>query len=356
MTTQQLTDLRQRIDKLDANIVRLMDERARVAREVGRAKGKNGPIYQPAREAQVLKQIVEASDGSMPVAALQAIYKEIIASCRNIQRPLRVAYLGPEGTYTEEAARMHCGATSEYISCRSIAEVVQTVEVGRADVAVVPVENSTEGPVNQTLDLLQQVQLHIGGEILLSIHHQLLSHAPSLNNITEVAAHPQALAQCASWLQVHLPLAKQVPQSSNAAAAQYASKHPTVAAIASVRAAATYDLPILAANIEDAANNTTRFIVLSHDTPLPSGNDKTSLVCSVPNTPGSLGRLLSVLSEASINMTKLESRPARNVAWDYVFFIDIDGHQNDRVTADALQKLEEQAAYVTILGSYPKAA
>lgn len=356
MTTHQLAALRKQIDELDTNIVRLLDERATIAREVGHAKGKQAPIYQPTREAQVIQHALEISDGSMPSPAIQAIYKEIIASCRNLQQPLRVAYLGPEGTYSEEAARTHCGTTSEYVSCLSLADVVRSVETRQADIAVLPIENSTEGAVHQTQGLLQHMRLQICGEVALPIHHQLLSHASSLDDVTEIAAHPQALAQCAAWLQAHMPHAQHTAHASNASATEYASKHPAIAAIASQKAAHTYTIPILASNIEDAINNTTRFIVLGRDMPTATGSDKTSLVCSVPNTPGSLSKLLSVLSGAGINMTRLESRPARNVPWDYVFFIDIDGHQQDGSVTAALQKLKAQATYITILGSYPKAA
>lgn len=356
MKTAPLANVRQQIDTLDTAIVRLLDERASLALQVKQAKGSSTPIYQPAREAAVLAHVTAASNGPLPKPALHAIYKEIIASCRNMQQPLRVAFLGPEGTYTEEAARKQYGTTSEYISCPSIAATIQAVDGNKADIAVIPIENATEGAVNQSLDVLAQTNLTICGETVLPIHHQLLSLAPSIQDVIQVAAHPQALAQCSAWLNQHMPHVKQIAHASNADAARYAATDPTIAAIASQQAARIYELPILAGNIEDNASNTTRFVTLGHQASQPTGNDKTSLVCSVPNTPGSLGKLLAILSQAGINMTKLESRPARNVAWDYVFYIDIDGHQADAPIATALAALKKQATHITILGSYPKAA
>jgi chorismate mutase/prephenate dehydratase len=355
MTLLALAKVRQEIDKVDTALVHLLDERARLALEVKQAKGQTAPIYQPAREAEVLRRVTTAGEGLLPGPALAVIYKEIIAGCRNLQQPLRVAYLGPQGTYCEEAAHQQFGTTSDYVCFDSITAVVKAADSTTTDIAVVPIENSTEGGVSQTLDLLLNSSLQICGEVMLPIHHQLLSHAGAYSDITEVCAHPQALAQCANWLDRHLPQAIRQPQASNGLAAQLAATKPQLAAIASRGAATRYELPIMARNIEDINGNTTRFIVLGRQATSPTGEDKTSLLCSVPNVSGSLAKLLAILAGEQINLTKLESRPARNAAWDYVFYIDIDGHQMDTAIARVLPKLQAEATYIKILGSYPKA-
>lgn len=350
-----LANLRNQIDTIDEQLVHLLDERARLALSVAKAKN-GGPVYRPAREEQVIKHILETSEGVLSEAALEAIYREIIAACRSVQQPLVVSYLGPEGTYTEEAARARFGTADAYLPFGTIDEVIAMVEKGGARVAVVPVENSTEGSVARTLDVLVDTPLQVVGEIMLPIHHQLLTQTANLKDITEVSAHPQALAQCRAWLDKHLPHAKRIAAASNAAAAHDAQGFNNThrAAIASARAATVYGLPMLAKNIEDSKVNTTRFLVLGHDRVSPTGNDRTSLVCSVANKSGTLYALLSVFAEAGINMTKLESRPSPSGLWDYVFFIDIDGHIQDAAIADPLDRLHEHATFVKVLGSYPK--
>jgi chorismate mutase/prephenate dehydratase len=349
----ELTQLRQEIDATDREIVELLDKRAAIANRVGAAK-KGGVIYKPAREAEVLAHVVKRSDGTMPAESMRTVYREIIAACRNLQQPLRVAYLGPEGTYSEEAARQHCGDTSEYIPVASIDEVVQAIEKGEATVGVVPVENSTEGTVNRTLDLLMQTSLTVNGEIVLPIHHQLLSKAGRLADTSEVIAHPQALAQCRAWLDKHLPHAKRTAASSNAEAVRLAAVDRQAAAIASERASGIYGVPVLARNIEDAANNTTRFLVLGSSEAGVTGSDKTSLICATPNTPGALHKVLAVLASQGINIVKLESRPSPDKLWDYIFYIDIDGHKDDEAVSDMLHLLQDQTIYVKVMGSYPK--
>jgi chorismate mutase/prephenate dehydratase len=271
-----------------------------------------------------------------------------------LEQPLKVSYLGPAGTYSEEAARNRFGDPAQLVPCATLDEVVQAVEQDKADVAVVPVENSTEGAVNRTLDLLQQAPLSIIGELDMAIHHQLLTKAEKLTDITTVAAHPQALAQCREWLQKNLPNARHAPMESNAQAAQTAAGDSHMAAIAGKLAAKEYDLPVLAANIEDDHQNTTRFLMLSNMQAPASGSDKTSLVCSVSNKPGTLSKLITIISAAGVNMTKLVSRPSPTGMWDYVFYIDIDGHRDDEAISAVLQSLAEQALFVKILGSYPK--
>lgn len=351
---KSLQSVRKQIDATDEQIVILLTKRAKLAQQVGIIKG-DGPKYHPAREAEVLKCVSAQNTGPLPDAALRGIFTEIIAACRAIQKPLTVAYLGPEGTYSEEAARLQCGAASVYMPYGTIDETVRAAEAAQVDVAIVPIENTSEGAVNRTLDILLDTPLQIQAEILLPVRHQLLGKARNLEDIHEIHAHPQALAQCREWLAVHVPHAQQVAVPSNAIAAQIAGKNPEVAAIAGKRAAEWYKLPILAGNIEDDPNNTTRFIVLGTALNTPTGNDKTSLVWSVANQPGALQKALSILSDNNINMVKLESRPARNSPWEYMFYVDIEGHQDDPVVARAVMALCAQLQLVKVLGSYPRA-
>jgi chorismate mutase / prephenate dehydratase len=353
MHTAQLRDLREQIDGISQEIVGLLNKRAALAQQIGIIKGSE-PVYLPARERRVLQHALKCNQGPLTATELTAIFKEIIAACRNLEQCLRVAYLGPAGTYSEEAARQHLSGTSEFVPCETLPAVLELAEKNERDVAVLPIENSSEGGVNTTLDLLLRTTLHIIGETTLPIHHQLLTLAPDLDSIKEVVAHPQALAQCQNWLAVHLPKAKQHATNSNAEAAGMAGRSSHRAAIAGTRAAEIYNLPIMEANIEDQADNTTRFVVLGHRSAEPTGNDKTSIVCSAPNTPGSLGTLLKVLANAGLNMTKLESRPSPTGLWEYIFYIDIDGHIADTKVSAALDAVRKRSLFLKILGSYPK--
>ncbi|HEX9153367.1 MAG TPA: prephenate dehydratase [Candidatus Saccharimonadales bacterium] len=267
---------------------------------------------------------------------------------------MRIAYLGPVGTYCEEAARTHYGNAPVYLPFTTIDETIEAAEKNMADVAVVPIENSTEGSVNRTLDILLETPLHICGEVSMSIHHQLLGSATELTDIREVRAHPQSLAQCRRWLDGHLPNAQRVAAPSNAQAAAAVVQDASLAAIAGERAAELYALNVLAKDIEDVAGNSTRFVVLGHCDAEPTGNDRTALVCSVPNKPGSLYDLLGIFARHNVNMAKLESRPAGNAAWEYNFFIVIEGHRSDKAIAAALKEVAERATFVKIIGSYPR--
>lgn len=353
MKQEKLKQLRSQIDTLNKEIVGVLSQRAKLSQQIGEAKGKSR-IYDPARETAVLNQVRALNNGPLSDDALAAIFKEIIAACRNLQAQLTAAYLGPEGTYSEEAARAHLGTTTTLKPYASLGEVLAAAEKGETDVAVLPAENSTEGPVGRTLDLLLNTPLSICGEILLPIHHQLLSSNQALGQIREVAAHPQALAQCRQWLAAHLPHAKQVPAASNGEAAKSASQKPARAAIAGKGAAGLYGLNTLASDIEDQPGNTTRFIVLGNAKAGPTGADKTSLVCAAPNSPGALLRLLKCFADEGVNLTKLESRPAAGTAWEYAFYIDIAGHEQDTKVAEALRTLKQYAAFVKVLGSYPR--
>ncbi len=349
----KIEEIRKDIDDIDVRIVELINKRAALAQEAGRTK-QSTIKYRPAREAEVIRNIRAQNKGPISGASVEAVFREIISGCLSLERPLTVSFLGPAGTYSQDAARKQFGSSAVLLPHPTIDDVLRGLESGSADVAVLPIENSIEGSVNRTLDLLLQTKKRIIGEIVLPIHHQLLTTAKSLDTVTEVAAHPQALAQCRVWLQKNLPHAKQVAMNSNGEAAA-AVKKPHMAAIAGKTAAQTYCLSILAADIEDDATNTTRFVVLGTMPVPPTGQDKTSLIISVANKPGALGKVIPVLSDASINMTKLESRPSPSGLWDYVFYIDIDGHQDDAVVAKTLHDLESTTRFIKVAGSYPKA-
>lgn len=356
---RELGRLRDGIDHIDAEVVRLISERARLAHRIGEIK--HGVIYRPEREAQVLRRIAELNAGPLADEALQRIVREIMSACLALEQPLKVAVLGPEGTFTEAAARKHFGAAPMLLPCASLDEVFRTVEVGQADYAVLPVENSSEGAVGRTLDLLLATSLQICGEVSLPVHQNLLGKRAALQSAAPPAriySHAQSLAQCQGWLNAHLPQVPRIAVASNAEAARLAAEQPDSLAIAGLQAAERYSLNVLAANIEDEPDNTTRFLVLgSHDAG-PSGQDKTSLVCSAQNRAGAMHDLLTPLREHGISMTKLESRPARNLGggrWSYVFFIDVEGHRTDASLATALHELGERAGYLKLLGSYPLA-
>ena len=353
---QELKTLREGIDALDADLLRLINERAKIAQRIGKLK--QGAIYRPEREAQVLRRVAEANSGPLPAFAAQHIVREVMSACLALEQPLSIAYLGPAGTYSEAAAIKHFGAAPTFLPCPSIDEIFRAVQAGTAHYGVVPVENSTEGAIARTLDLLLASPLMICGEVNLPIHHQLMGHV-DLQSATHVYSHAQSLAQCHEWLNHHLPAVERVAVVSNAEAARLATQQKNALAIAGEKAAELYALPILATNIEDDPSNTTRFVVIAEHDAGPSGNDRTSLICSAKNQPGAVYHLLAPLAEQGVSMTRFESRPARSWGgkrWEYVFYLDIDGHQQDAAVAQALEALEHRADFLKRLGSYPKAA
>ena len=352
---EKLTRLRERIDAIDARLVKLLSERARVVQQVGAAKD-GSTVYRPEREAQILRRIADLNTGPLPDRALQRVYTEIMSACRALEDQMVVAFLGPEGTYSQEAALKHFGGMVPTQSCASIDEVFRRVESGALGYAVVPVENSTEGAVGRTLDLLLATPARVCGEVMLSIRQCLMSKSRTTASIRKVYSHTQSLAQCQHWLSRHLPQAERVPVVSNAEAARLASRERGAAAIASKTAAELYGLTLLARNIEDEARNTTRFLVLAAHDAAPSGRDKTSLILSTRNVPGAVHDLLTPLETNRVSMTKLESRPARTGLWEYVFYVDIEGHSRDANVARALAELERKATLFKNLGSYPAAA
>lgn len=354
---RRLQAQRTRIDEIDDRIEALVNERVGIAQEIARIKasGPEAGYYRPEREAQVLRRIVEQNRGPLPDEAMARIFREIMSATLAAESRLEVAALGPEGTYTQAAALKHFGHAVRLLSTATIDDVFRAVEAERVQFGVVPVENSVEGGVTNTLDRLVETPLSICGEVQLRVHHCLLSRAEALASIERVLAHGQALAQCRRWLDATLPGVAVDAQSSNAEAARRARDDDTVAAIASRESADIYGLNVLAANIEDDPGNTTRFLVVGKHASGPSGNDKTSLLVSSRNVPGALYRLLEPLARHGISMTRIESRPSRTGLWEYVFFIDIDGHVQDERVATALAELEKEAAMLKVLGAYPRA-
>ena len=353
---KKLTVVRSEIDAIDAQLLDLLNRRARCAQQVGEIKAQHGEagfIYRPEREAQVLRRIQDINPGPLSGDSVTWFFREVMSACLSLEQPLGVAFLGPLGTFSESAATKHFGHAARLLPQVSIDDVFREVEACHADYAVVPIENSTEGAIGRTLDLLMNTPLKICGEVVLRIHQHLLSNEASLDKITKVYSHAQSLGQCHEWLNRTLPNAQRISVGSNAQAAQFAAAEAGAAAIAGEAAAERYQLPKLASSIEDEPNNTTRWVILGRQEAGVSGRDKTSLIMSAHNRTGALGTLLAPFSDAGVSMTRLESRPARHTLWEYVFFVDIEGHQQDAPVAKALAELSQRAAYLKILGSYP---
>ena len=352
--SDSLKPLRGRIDALDRRLVKLLSARARLAQHIGRLK--EGAAYRPEREAQVLRGIVAANRGPLPDSALARLFTEIMSACRALEDSMTAAYLGPEGTFSQEAAVKHFGGHTAFAPCGSIDEVFRRVETGGVGYGVVPVENSTEGAIGRTLDLLLATPARVCGEVMLPIRQCLMARRGRLGDIRKVYSHAQSLSQCQQWLARNLPQAGRIAVVSNAEAARLAARERGVAAIGPRSAAALYGLKLLARNIEDEAKNTTRFLVIAEHDTAPSGRDKTSLVMSTRNVPGAMHELLTPLAVNQVSMTRLESRPSRTGLWEYVFYVDVEGHQQDPNVARALAELKQKASFLKILGSYPTAA
>ncbi|MFY9327715.1 MAG: prephenate dehydratase [Georgfuchsia sp.] len=352
----ELAKLRENIDRIDGEMLRLLNERARFAHKIGEVK--QGSIYRPEREAQVLRRLAEENPGPLESGTVQYIFREIMSACLALEQPLKVAFLGPAGTYSESAARKHFGLAPGLEPCPGIDDVFRAVAAGAADYGVVPVENSTEGAIGRTLDLLLTSPLKICGEINLPIHHNLMTKCASVGGIKRIYSHSQSLGQCQDWLNRHLSAHERIPVVSNSEAARRAAEEESSAAIAGESAAALYGLHILHANIEDDPTNTTRFLVIASHDAGPSGKDKTSLACSAQNKPGAVHELLTPLARHGVSMTRFESRPARGLnggQWEYVFYMDLLGHRLDVPVQRALAELRACAGYVKELGSYPLA-
>jgi len=353
-----LSEVRQEIDVLDAQIQALISARARLASAVRESKGHLEhavDYYRPEREAQVLRAVLERNQGPISDAEMLRLFREIMSVCLAQQEPLKIAYLGPEGTFTQQAVNQHFGHSIQALGVTGIDDVFTQVESGEADFGVVPVENSNQGIVSHTLDRFVDSDLKICGEIEMAIHHNLLSQAKSLASVERIYSHQQSLSQCKNWIRQHLPLAECIAVSSNAEAARRVRHSPDAAAISSKSAADIYGVPVLFARIEDRADNATRFLVIGRQLLSPSGDDKTSLLLAGDEGPGALHSLLSPLAHHALNMTRIESRPARAGRWSYVFFIDVDGHAETEPLKNALAEMQKQASLTRVLGSYPKA-
>ncbi len=352
-----LASLRTQIDDIDKNIQHLITQRANIANEVAKSKSKaetGGIYYRPEREAQVLRAVKERNEGPLNDEALLRLFKEIMSACLAQQKPLNIAFLGPEGKFSEMATYKYFGHSVKAMPESTIDKVFSEVEAGIADFGVVPIENSTEGAVNHTLDMFINSPLKICGEIDLPIHHNLMSKQSDLKNIDVIFSHRQSLAQCRNWLRSHASHIDTVAVSSNAEAARKASFNEHAAAIAGESAAAMYGLNILHADIEDQADNATRFLVIGKQLLAPSGDDKSSLMVAGRDEPGVLFHILKPLNDHGISMTRIESRPSKLGKWDYVFFIDVAGHVEDENLAKAITSMQRFTSNLKVLGSYPK--
>jgi chorismate mutase / prephenate dehydratase len=345
---------RDAIDALDREILARLSERAMHAKAIGALKADSGsPAWRPEREAQVLARLCEQNAGPLPDEAVIGVFRQVMSACLALEQRLRVAYLGPAGTFSHAAVSRQFGTFVDAVPCATIDEIFRAGEAGRSDYAVVPVENSTEGTVGRTLDLMVTTDLSICGEIKLRVQQNLLSNAPGLDRVIKVYSHAQSLAQCAQWLARHLPGVERVPVSSNAEAARLAALEAGAAAIAGDIAAPIYGIAVLAPHIEDEPNNTTRFWVLGRQAPGMSGRDETSIVMSAANQPGAMHALLEPFARHGVSMSRIESRPARTGLWEYLFFVDLVGHRDDAPVNAALTELAGKALFLKLLGSYP---
>jgi chorismate mutase/prephenate dehydratase len=352
-----LERLRAEVDRVDRAILAELNRRARLVQEIGALKRRAAvPVYSAARERDLIAALAAENPGPFPDAAIAPVFREIVSATRSLESRLRIAYLGPEGTFAHEAARARFGASAELAPAPTIGEVFAAVERGRADLGVVPVENTTQGVVTETLDTFVEARVALCGEVVLAIRQNLLSRTGRLEEVRRVASHPQGLAQCRLWLDHHLPRAERVETPSTAAAARLAAEDAAVAAIGSAIAGETYGLACAAAAIEDRRDNTTRFLLLGRDAPGPSGNDLTTVVFTVRKTEaGALYRLLEPFARLGVNLTAIHARPMPGRAWEYLFFLDIEGHASDEPVAKALADAASAASSHRVLGSFPRA-
>ena len=352
----ELDELRRRIDAVDAEILDLLNRRARLAQEVGRLKSRdNQNFHDPARELEILDALERRNRGPFPNHAVRAVFREIMSASLALECPITVAYLGPQATFTHLVCMKHFGGSARYLPVKSIREVFEAVEREHAHYGVVPVENSTEGVVSHTLDMFLDSDLKITAEILLEVSHHLMSLSGEVARVRRVYSHPQAAAQCRRWLEEHLPGVPVVDTESTARAAERAAGEPEAAAVASEAAVRIYGLRVIQPRIEDNPHNTTRFLAVAREMAEPTGRDKTSVVFSFKNQPGGLFNALRPFAEKGINLTKIESRPTKKKAWEYVFYVDLEGHVQDAGVREALEELRESAFFVKVLGSYPRA-
>lgn len=359
MSKNPLSDLRVQIDAVDQQLLALISDRAKLAQQVALVKAESGEgsaYYRPDREASVIKRILEHNQGPLPDEEMARLIREVMSACLALEQKLQVAFLGPSGTFTEEAAYKHFGHSIKTLATSSIDDVFREVESDNANYGVVPIENSTQGIVNSTLDMFLESTLSIVGEVELRVHQNLLSNVEELGEIEVLYSHQQSLAQCKKWLETNLPGVKRVPVSSNADAAKRASSEKNAAAIASETASGVYELKVQNKNIEDSPDNTTRFLIVGKQQVDSTGDDKTTLLISARNKPGALYSLLQPLAKNNVSMTRIESRPSHCVNWEYVFFLDLEGHIKTDTIKNCVAELKAEADLLKVLGSYPRAA
>lgn len=357
MDETKLQGLRQQIDALDDQILDLLNRRAEVVVAVGKAKQKShGEYYVPSREKAIYERLISKNSGPFSDDGVRRVFREIISASLSLEQPLKVAFLGPQATYTHVAAMQQFGLSAQLVPLKSISSIFEEVSRGRASYGVVPVENSNEGVVSHTLDMFMSSELKIIAEILLPISHDLLNLSGQASDVRTVISHPQAIAQCRSWLEENLPEVPHVDATSTASAAQQAAEDVSVAAIASEAAASLYGLRVVKHKIEDNSNNYTRFLIIGREMQGPSGNDKTSIMFSVKDQAGILYSMLEPFSKRDINLSKIESRPTKGKAWEYIFFLDMVGHVQDQNIAEAVEELRGCCQFLKILGSFPKAS
>lgn len=355
MATDRILELRKKIDEIDDRLLDLLNERARIVIEVGNIKkAERLEIHSPSRERQIMERLAKRNTGPFPQEALRAVYREILSSSLSLERPLRVAYLGPRATFTHMAGMQKFGLAAQYLPVESIKDVFSEVERARADYGVVPVENSTEGVVNYTLDMFIDSDLKIWAEIMLEVSQHLMNKSGRIEDITKIYTHPQVPGQCREWLDKNLPGVPVLSAPSTARAAEMAADDPTSAAIASEMAAVLYSLQIVAKNIQDNPNNYTRFLVIAAKSPGRTGNDKTSIMFSIKDRVGALLSMLKPFANRGINLTRLDARPSGRKVWDYVFFLDMAGHIEDKAVSEAIDDLRHESLFLKVLGSYPK--
>lgn len=349
-----LKKLRGKIDKIDEEILDALNRRAKVVLDVARIKrSSNAKFYSPVREQEIIDRLRSKNKGPFPNNALRPLYREIMSASLSLESPLKIAFFGPQATFTHLAAMRHFGASMEFIPFKNIKGVFEAVDTGKADFGVVPVENSSEGVVSYTLDMFMDYDLKISSEVMLEIAENLLSKSGDRTKIKKIYSHPQPIGQCRNWLDTNMPGIPILESSSTAAAAELASKDPSVAAIASELAAKIYDLHFVESHIEDSRSNFTRFLVIANESPVRTGRDKTSIMFSIKDKAGALYDMLQPFKKAKINLTKIESRPSKRKAWEYIFFVDMEGHIEDKKVARAIEEMKEICLFLKILGSYP---
>lgn len=351
----ELEKLRNDIDKIDADILKCLNRRAKVVLDVAKFKRNSGTkFYVPNREQKIVDRLKSLNKGPFPNEALRPLFREIMSASLALEEPLKIAFLGPEATFTHLAALRHFGSSGAFHPVTSIRSVFESVDTGKAEYGVVPIENSNEGVVSYTLDTFMDYDLMIHAEVMLEVSHNLLSLSGDVKKIKKIYSHPQAAAQCRGWLESNLPNVPVLEAASTAKAAEFAAEDKNIAAIASELAAKMYDLHFVERSIEDSRRNFTRFLVISHDSPPKTGKDKTSIMFSVKDKPGALFDILTPFNRARINLSKIESRPSKRKAWEYIFFVDMEGHFEDRKLKKAFEEMKDNCLFIKVLGSYPR--